>query len=187
MGQKDQEKWDAKYRSKEYITGKEPCSWLIDNAELLNGEGRALDLTIGEGRNATYLAVLGYNVLGLDISRVGIDKAHALANEKGVSFSTEIVDLDNYELPLKEFDLIICFNFLERRLFQGIRDALKPNGILFYETFNVDYLKYSNFKEEWVLKSGELLREFAQFLILRYRELDNGEKGVASIVCQKMG
>jgi len=185
MAQKDQEKWDRKYLAGEYITGKEPCRWLTDNLELLTGNGRALDLAAGEGRNAVFLVTLGYDVLGVDISPVGIQKAKTLAKEKGVDFSAKIADLDYYEIPENSFDLIVCFNFLDRGLFPAIRKALKPAGMIFYETFNIDYLKYSSFKREWVLEPGELLREFTDLRILRYREVDNGEKGFASIVCQK--
>ena len=175
MAQKDQEKWDRKYRTSEYITGREPCRWLTENLELLTGNGRALDLAAGEGRNAVFLATLGYNVLGVDISSVGIQKAKALAKEKEVNFAPKIADLDHYEIPENSFDLIVCFNFLDRGLFPAIRKALKPAGMIFYETFNIDYLKYSSFKKEWVLEPGELLREFNDLRVLRYREVDNGE------------
>ena len=80
----------------------------------------------------------------------------------------------------------LCFNFLERKLFPEIRKTLKPGGILFYETFNVDYLKYSNFKKEWVLEQNELLRVFDDFRILRYREVDEDPKAFASLIAQKL-
>ena len=80
---------------------------------------------------------------------------------------------------------ILCFNFLERRLYPAIRNGLKPGGLIFYETFTVDYLKYSNFKKEWVLDYNELLREFSEFRILRYREVDSDEKAFASLVAFK--
>ena len=82
MTQKDQEKWDSKYDTAEFIAGKLPCKWLTENSELLSGRGRALDLAMGEGRNAVYLAALGYEVQGVDISTVGTDKAKILAKQK---------------------------------------------------------------------------------------------------------
>jgi len=44
MSLKDKEKWNKKYDTKEYITGKEPSSWLEENASLLNTNGKALDI-----------------------------------------------------------------------------------------------------------------------------------------------
>ena len=59
-------------------------------------------------------------------------------------------------------------------------------GILFYETFNVDYLKYSSFKKEWVLEQNELLEAFNDFRILRYQEVDEEPKAFASLIAQKL-
>ncbi|MFQ5451781.1 MAG: class I SAM-dependent methyltransferase [Nitrospinaceae bacterium] len=186
MSLKDKEKWNSKYQAPEYISGREPCEWLRENSELLTGQGKALDIATGEGRNAVYAASLGYDVLAVDISEVGIQKALALAKEKKTVIRTRIVDLDNYRLEGEGFDLIMCFNFLDRKLFPGIRKALKPGGLLFYETFTVDYLKYSGFKREWVLETNELLRAFQELRILRYREVDRDEKGFASLVACKI-
>ena len=185
MAQKDRAKWDAKYGKAEFITGTQPCKWLTYNTELLSGKGRALDLTMGEGRNAVYLSAIGYDVLGVDISTVGANKAKSLARKKNVNISIEIADLDHYQLTKNEFDLVVCFNFLDRNLFPEIQGALKAGGLLFYETFNFNYLKYSDFKKEWVLTRGELLTAFANFQILRYQETDTGEKGFTSFVGQK--
>mgnify|MGYP001232976462 CR=1 FL=1 len=185
MTQKDREKWDSKYGSSEHITGTQPSKWLTENTELLLGHGKALDLAMGEGRNAVYLASLGFETLGVDISSVGTEKARKLAYTKNVNISIEIADLDHYEPEKNYFDLIVCFNFLDRGFFRRIQDALKAGGLLFYETFNSDHLKYSEFKKEWVLKRGELLTEFSNFQTLRYREMNNGQKGFTSYVGKK--
>lgn len=182
---KDKEKWDSKYSSSEYVSGKLPCAWLTMNAELLAGKGNALDIAMGEGRNAVYLATLGYEVMGIDISDYGVKKALALADEKKVKIETVVADLEQFQFQPGRFNVILCFNFLDRRLFPEIRKAIKPGGLLFFETFTVDYLKYSNFKKEWVLEHNELLREFGDFRILRYQEMDNNEKAFASLVAQK--
>jgi hypothetical protein len=81
---------------------------------------------------------------------------------------------------------VLCFNFLERKLFQEIRKTLKSGGILFYETFSVDYLKYSSFKKEWVLEQNELLEVFNDLRILRYQEVDEEPKAFASLIAQKL-
>jgi len=185
MSLKDKEKWDAKYGVSEYITSKEPCEWLNSNAGYLHGKGLALDIASGEGRNAIFVAEKGYQTLAIDASAVGLDKTRALAEEKGITIETRVVDLDNWKFEQDAFDLVLCFNFLDRRIFPGIKNTLKPGGLLFYETFTVDYLKYSNFKREWVLKHNELLDAFSEFRILRYREIDHNNKAFASLVALK--
>ena len=186
MSLKDKEKWDKKYGSEEYINGKEPSSWLEENADLLCANGKALDLAGGEGRNSVFAASKGYQVTCLDISEKGLQKAQALAQERKTKITTLLADLNNKSLPENEYDLVICFNFLDRNMFSGIRQTLKSGGLLFYETFTLDYLKYSNFKKEWVLEINELLHAFRDFRVLRYREVDEDPKAFASLVAQKL-
>lgn len=185
MSLKDKEKWDSKYESDEYITGKEPSNWLKENASLLAKNGKALDIAGGEGRNSVFAASKGYEVTCLDISENGLRKAQALAQEKNAKITTVLADLDSNSLNENEYDLVLCFNFLDRSLFPGIRNTLKSGGLLFYETFTLDYLKYSSFKKEWVLEANELLREFSDFRVLRYQEVDENPKAFASLVAQK--
>ena len=185
MSLKDKEKWNAKYNCNDFITGKEPCKWLESNANLLSGKGKALDIAAGEGRNSVFAALLGYEVISMDISDIALDKAKNLAKEKNTKITTLSVDLDNSSLPESEYDLVICFNFLERRLFPEIKKTLRSNGILVYETFTVDYLKYSNFKRKWVLDKNELLKAFESLRILRYQEVDENRNGFASLIAQK--
>ncbi len=186
MSLKDKEKWNQKYQASEYTSNKVPSEWLAENSDLLTGKGMALDIACGEGRNAVYAASLGYEVLGIDISEAGIQKTQARAKEEKLSVDTLITDLDDFEFTENVFDLVLCFNFLDRRLFPGIQKTLKPGGLVFYETFNLDHLKYTSFKREWVLEYNELLEQFKNFRVLRYREMDRDENGFASIIARKM-
>lgn len=185
MSLKDKEKWDSKYDADEYINGKEPSGWLEENAGLLDGNGKALDIAGGEGRNSVFAASKGYEVTCLDISENALLKAQTLAQEKNARITTVLSDLDNNSLKENEYDLVLCFNFLDRNLFSGIHQTLKSGGLLFYETFTLDYLKYSSFKKEWVLEANELLQAFSDFHVLRYREVDENPKAFASLVAQK--
>jgi tellurite methyltransferase len=185
MSLKDKDKWNSKYEVKNYITGKEPSNWLHANACLLAKNGKALDIAGGEGRNSVFAASKGYEVTCLDISDNGLRKAQALSKEKNTKIKTVLADLDSSSLKKNEYDLVLCFNFLDRNLFPEIRQTLKSGGLLFYETFTIDYLKYSTFKKEWVLEANELLHEFSDFHILRYQEVDENSKAFASLIAQK--
>ncbi len=187
MSAKDKEKWNAKYEATDCLAGREPCQWLVEHTPLLPPGGRALDIAMGEGRNALYLAERGYRVTGVDISEVAIDRVHRLAREKSLRIEGIAADLDSYQFEKNAYDVILCFYFLDRRLFPAIREGLKPGGFLIYETFNQDYLKYSRFKPEWVLAPNELLKTFGDWLVLHYREVDDPkeEKAFASIVARK--
>jgi len=187
MSLKDKEKWNAKYGASACLTGREPSDWLVDHAHLLPGKGKALDIAMGEGRNTLFAASLGYDVLGVDISDVGVSRAESLARENKLTIRTRIADLDQYQIEENAYDLILCFYFLDRNLFKKIRNGLKPGGLLVFETFNEDYLQYSSFKPEWVLKKNELPETFSDLNILDYREVDDPENqtAYASLVARK--
>ena len=130
---------------------------------------------------------MGYEAWGVDISDVGISHAESLARENNLTIHTQIADLDHYNIDENAYDLILCFYFLDRNLFDGIRKGLKPGGILIYETFTVNYLQYSSFKREWVLEKNELLEAFSGLKILDYQEVDEPQNkfAYASLVARK--
>ena len=185
MSLKDKEKWNSKYGGSECLAGRKPCSWLSENRSHLPGKGRALDLAMGEGRNALFAASLGYEVLGVDASEIGVQRANELARERGLSLKGEVADLDEWPIPENTFDLVMCFYFLDRKLFEPIHKSLRPGGIVIFETFNQDHLQYSDFKPEWVLGPNELIKEFFNYRILHYRETDEDEKATSAILVRK--
>lgn len=183
--QQDKERWNRKYATDDYIAGKEPVAFLRDHLPLLP-KGKALDIAMGEGRNGVFLAAHGFEVTGIDISEVGLKKAQALAKERGVTIRTKVVDLEEYQLPIHTYDVIICTYYLQRNLFPQIIKALKPGGMVLIETYTVDHLQYRpRFPRQYLLKPNELLHHFGNLLVLRYQLVDNGQAAFASILAKK--
>lgn len=181
----DKERWNQKYQTKEYISGKEPISFLKQHVELLP-KGTALDLAMGEGRNGVYLATKGYEVTGIDISEVGLRKAKALAAEHGVTITAKVEDLEHYKLSPNTYDVIVCAYFLQRDLFPQIISALKTGGMALVETYTIDHKKYQPlFPQEYLLNPNELLTLFEGLTVIRYQDVDNGRAAFASILVQK--
>jgi SAM-dependent methyltransferase len=89
--------WDERFAEPGYAYGTEPNDFLREVAERIP-RGPVLCLGEGEGRNATFLAGLGFEVTALDASRVGLAKAEALARERGVRLRTECADVTKYTL-----------------------------------------------------------------------------------------
>ena len=79
--------WDERYRSKDSVWGIEPNRYVRDQCESLP-VGEALDLACGEGRNALWLAQLGWRVIGVDFSEVAIERARSLTAQQ-----TELLQL----------------------------------------------------------------------------------------------
>jgi tellurite methyltransferase len=69
--------------------------------------GRMLDLGAGEGADSIRMALLGYHVDAVDISKVGADKIRAFAEEAGVTVNVQVADIVAYE-PEDQFDLVVC-------------------------------------------------------------------------------
>lgn len=74
--------------------------------------GRMLDLGAGEGADSIRLALLGYNVDAVEISRNGVKKIRRFAEEAGVYINVRRADIVSYE-PEGQYDLIICNGLLQ--------------------------------------------------------------------------
>jgi len=133
--------------------------------------GKALDIACGNGRNAIYLAQRGFAVSALDISSVALAEGRQRAQQQDLSIDWRQCDLEAGALVSGDFDLIICFNYLQRSLFGPMRQALKPGGHVIFETYLMDQAAIGHPKNpEYLLQHNELLDCFRGFRILFYRE-----------------
>jgi tellurite methyltransferase len=162
------------------------AQFLVENIDLLP-RGRTLDVAMGEGWNAVFLATSGFDVEGVDISAEAVNKALKAAGQAGVTIKAQIADLEEgYTIEKDAYDLIVCFNYLQRSLIPQIKAGLKEGGMVVYETFIVDQVQFGRPKNpEYLLKHNELLYLFRDLRCLRYREgLIEGRKAVAGIVAE---
>lgn len=89
--------WNERYADAFSSYGTEPNDFLKEVAARIP-KGPVLCLAEGEGRNAVFLATLGYDVTAVDASEVGLDNAKKLAAEHKVSIKTVVADLAEYEI-----------------------------------------------------------------------------------------
>jgi tellurite methyltransferase len=165
-----------------------PARFLVENIDLLP-RGRALDVAMGSGRNAVFLAKMGFSVEGVDINPEAIKESLELARREGVTIQTKVTDLETMpDFEEEAYDLVICFNYLQRSLIPQIKKWIKLSGYLVYETFIIDQVKFGKpHNPDFLLKHNELLQAFREFRVLRYREgIVDGEKAIASILAQKV-
>ncbi len=123
--------WDDRYRGETYAYGEEPNDFLRDMAARIP-RGHVLSLAEGEGRNAVFLASLGYTVTAVDSSKEGLRKAGLLAAGRGVSLELIHADLADYELPGGLSGVISIFAHLpaplRQRLYARLPEVLVPGG-----------------------------------------------------------
>jgi tellurite methyltransferase len=174
--------------SGEHKDNARPADFLIENLNLLP-RGRVLDVAMGEGRNSIYLARMGFRVEGVDISPDAIAQAQETAREAGFSIQVQVADLEKgYSIPREGYDVIICFNYLQRSLIPMIKDGIRKGGLVVYETFIIDQVRFGKpTNPNFLLKYNELLNFFRDFRCLRYREgIFEDRKAIASIVAEKV-
>ena len=185
-------RWDERYDRDMYIYGKEPAAFLKQKISGLK-KGKTLVLAMGEGRNAVYLAQNGFDVTGVDISEVAIEKCNKLAKERNTTVNAVVADLTDYDMGEVQFDLITKFYYYEPSIFPQVIDALKPGGMFILEQFSIDHLKYREISRfgprnpDYLIKPNELLGHFKSLRILYYEdtvvELDEGmHKGTAAVI-----
>ncbi len=189
--------WDKRYAAPEYIFGVEPNAFLLSQKHRFRPGMRVLDIACGEGRNSVWLAKLGCDVAGVDISPLALNKARKLASDHAVSPSFLEGDIRQWQWKPGEFDAVLSifiqFAAPEGRgaLFEGIAHTLKPGGLLFVQGFTPAQLNFRSGgpKELSHLYTADLLRGLVSGMeILHFAEhedeLREGTKhaGVAALI-----
>jgi len=152
MTREDRSRWDERYKDGDWADIDEPATILKDAEAWLDPPGLVLDVACGAGRNSLYLARRGFSVVAIDISWEGLQRLSERARAERLDVHPVHADLERFELPVSKFDLIVNTRFLLRSLFPTIRNALRPGGLLVFETFNVDELE---------ILGGDIRRGFA--------------------------
>jgi 2-polyprenyl-3-methyl-5-hydroxy-6-metoxy-1,4-benzoquinol methylase len=184
-------KWDRKYQAAD--SAGNVAKVLIENLHLLPlVNGKALDLACGLGANGLLLAKQGFEVFAWDSSEVAIKKLTQFFNQQKLDVSVECRDVTISPPEPDTFDVIVVSYFLERELCHQLTEALKPGGLLFYQTYcqqKVTEIGPSN--PDFLLKENELLNLFSNLNIRFYREealagdLVQGCRNQAMLVAQK--
>ena len=182
----DQARWDAKYGSPERTAAVEPAEFLKKNLSLLP-KGVALDIAAGEGRNAVFLAESGFTVDAVDISPVGLAKAESLAAARGVTVHTIVANLEEFDFGKSHYDVIVNFSYLDRQLAPKIERALRPGGVLIFETFTVDQMDLPGGPKnpDYLIGHEELRQLFRGLDVLHDSKTRTDTRAVASLIARK--
>jgi SAM-dependent methyltransferase len=141
---------------------------------------------MGLGDNAGFLIERGLDVIGVDISSVAVIRA----KRRWPELNAILADLTGFYLPVRYFDVILNFYYLQRELWQEYRRALKPHGILFIEVLTREMIKIKpEIDPSSLVEPGELWEAFSDWDVLHYHEcwteIDQGrQRAVASLVAR---
>lgn len=140
--------WDERYAQPGFFFGESPNAFLASQALRLKPGMTALAVADGEGRNGVWLAEQGLAVHAIEASRIALEKSRELAARRGVNLRWEEVDLDTWHWPHAAYDVVVAI-FIQfvgphgrARQFAGIRQALKPGGLLILQGYTPRQLEY---------------------------------------------
>ncbi len=189
-----EKKWDKVYVTQDSsdVNLINPAEVLLQHTSLLPETGTALDLACGLGANAIYLAKHGLTTHAWDISTQAIDKLQTYCSENDITVIAEARDVEERPPEEESFDVICVSYYLERSIISNIIAALKPKGLLFYQTFVKESVTDTGPKNPaYRLGDNELLTLFSSLHILAYQDygrvgnLNTGLRNIAMLVAQK--
>jgi len=140
--------WNERFAGEEYLFGSEPNTFLRSQQALLKPGMSCLAVADGEGRNGVWLAEQGLQVLSVDSSPVGLEKARKLAQQRGVTLQFEQADLAGWTWGEARFDVVaaIFIQFappgMRETMFEQIKGCLKPGGLLLLQGYTPRQLEY---------------------------------------------
>jgi SAM-dependent methyltransferase len=190
--------WNERFASTDaYVFGEAPNAFLAAQAPRLKPGWRALAVSDGEGRNGVWLAEQGLEVRSIDISAVAQAKAAKLAAARGVRLALEQVDMAAWAAPEAAYDLVAAIFIqyagpsLRARIFEGMKRAVKPGGLILLEGYRVEQIAYGtggpkipeNMYDEAMLREA-----FGDFDILELRAYDAaidegaGHSGMSALI-----
>jgi tellurite methyltransferase len=196
--------WDAKHRLAGQAPSAEPAGIVRELLPLLP-MGQALDLACGTGRHTLLLVARNQHVTAVDWSATALEilESQARATQSPVRRIQSLesagrssrggiglvqANLEKIVIPERSYDLILCIRYLQRTLFPLICRALRPGGMLLFETYTQAQLQFDGGPRhpDHLLEAGELRRAFPELSVLFYRELCAGQ-GIASLAAQQRG
>lgn len=165
--------WDEQFAEEGYKYGEEPNAYLMEQAWRFRAGGDVLVPGDGEGRNGVWLASQGHRVVSVDGSRVGLEKARALAKRRGVKLETVRADLMEWS-PAEESADAVVLTYVHlpaalREVVHGkLARALRPGGWLVLEAFHPRQLEYGSFgpkSEELLYTLDQMRKDFGGVLV----------------------
>lgn len=183
-------RWDKRHGEAEGVGS--PAKVLEENLHLLPATGDALDLACGRGVNALLLAESGLKVQAWDLSEVAIERLQAEAQQRGLAIEAEARDVIASPPQPDRYDVIVVSHFLDRSLAPAIIAALRPGGLLFYQTFSrIAVTDRGPEDPAFRLADNELLELFRSLRVRLYREegrlgdTSQGWRDIAMLVAEK--
>jgi 2-polyprenyl-3-methyl-5-hydroxy-6-metoxy-1,4-benzoquinol methylase len=163
--------WNQRFDKEEFIFGKEPNEYLVEQAaKYLTPKNKVLCIADGEGRNGVWLAKLGMDVVGFDVSDIALAKAKKFAQDSQVNIAYSLCDSDSFAWDEHSYDAVIGIFIqfadpeMRSRIFQQAHQALKAGGIFILQGYTPKQLEYKTGGPSLIehLYTEEIIRDLAK-------------------------
>lgn len=176
------DRWNERYKSREFVYGKEPNTFLKAQLEKLK-PGSILFAAEGEGRNGVFAARLGWSVSAFDISTEGRKKALQLAEENDVTIDYQVGELTSLNYEAEHFDAIalIYAHFpaaIKSEYHRMLSQYLRPGGTVIFEAFSKNHINFNSRNEKvggpkdvaQLFSIDELQKDFSSYEVIELVE-----------------
>jgi SAM-dependent methyltransferase len=177
--------YDKHYKQPNYFG--EPYPELVSFFEDHEPKGNVLDLGCGQGRDSIAIARLGYTVLGVDISKVGVSQMLFAAKKENLKLSGHVADMHEYPIA-ESVDIVLLDSMLhfypkdrekETRFLKRVMGELKTAGLLCI-------IVWRSIKIEEVLDSILNKVDGWRILLDKYVEYLEGNMDMRMLVLEKL-
>jgi tellurite methyltransferase len=174
----ERERWNRKYRESSSASAPMiPDPFLLKAFSefvlpLFPHGGSALDLAGGVGRHSIWLAQQGWEVTLIDISETGVEQARQNTGPLASHIRFVVDDLTHFKASQTQFDVVMAFFYLERKIFSEVMRAVRPGGLLIYKTYTSAHSMLAGGPKNpaYLLEPGELLHLADGLRVLHYME-----------------
>ncbi|MBZ0289740.1 MAG: methyltransferase domain-containing protein [Anaerolineae bacterium] len=145
--------WQQAYEQTQKMWDERPDPMLVEYAGLIP-PGNVLDLGIGEGRNAFFLARNGYEVRGIDIAQTAVERCNTQAARLGLPVTARVGNITEHEIPKGQYALIsstMTLQFMKPSeshiVFERMKAGLAAGGVLYLTIFSTDDPSYARLSQ----------------------------------------
>ena len=176
----DETKILEEYEKSNCLWGLEPNKYVTQIPKIIKS-GKVLDIGVGEGRNALFLAKKGFEVTGIDISKEAVDKFLKFAKKENLDVKGIVSDIVDFDFN-QNYDVIICVATLHLvskdkviETIKKIKNYTKNNGINLITVFTKKDIEYKEYPDLYFFDENELKELYKDWQILEYGNYTKNE------------
>lgn len=140
--------WEQAYVSNESLWATGPDSLLYNYIKLVPN-GKVLDIGVGEGRNALYLAKKGFSVEGLDISKTAVERCRSASEGENLNLNVYTGDIRDTTIQPNTYSLIVATWILHfftksemKNIVERLKNGLTNSGLIYITVFSTQDPQY---------------------------------------------